>query len=194
MKKKIKIMIASAAALGTVAVAGISYAAYARNNDVAATGTTESFRPVSVSGEWLGGPDSSGLLPGEAGDVRIVVSVSGQNTVGAKVTSITAQPITGGSITADLSAEQKDQCAKLLTPAKYTPDLVLAKGAANVQIRLKNAVKFYEKATEACEGIQFVTKWTVTFAPSRITSGLTGSGARVEVSPAPTGPLSPVNG
>ena len=181
MNKKVKVMIAGAAAAGTLAVAGISYAAFARSNDVNATGTSEKFRPVTVSGKWVGGKDSVGLLPGESGDVRITVSIAGDNTVNAKVTGITPQAITADSISG-VPDDQKEACAKLLRPATYVPpSLVLSKGAANVQLTLKEAVYFDKTATEACEGMSFATKWTVTFEPSRANTGLVGSGGTVDV-------------
>jgi hypothetical protein len=187
MKKKIKVMIAGAAAAGTIAVAGISYAAFARNNNVDAVGTSESFRPVTVSGQWAGGPagGTSGLLPGEAGDVRITVSVSGDNTVAAKVSSIVAKPITAGNISGIADANKKGYCASMLVPATYSPSLILAKGAANVQITLEDAVTLKPEAEIDCEGMTFTTGWTVSFAPDRTTTGLVGSGAQVSVAPAP---------
>jgi hypothetical protein len=174
VKKKIKVLIASAAALGTVAVAGISYAAYARTNNADAVGTSEKFRPLTVQGQWLGTTASTGLLPGEAGDVKVVVAVSADNTVGARVTSIVPQAITAASISG-IPTAQKEACANLLKPASYAPtnpNLVLRKGASNVELVLKEAVLFDSSATEACEGMSFATKWTVSFAPDRADSGL----------------------
>ncbi len=183
MNKRTKIAAGVLAVVAAVAGAGVAYAAYARSNNADAVGTSEKFLPLTVSGQWIGGPNSTGLLPGEAGDVKITVSVSDDNTVGAKVTSITAKQITAGDISGIPSAN-KEACAKLLKPATYAPEsLVLAKGATNVPITLKSAVLFDPTATEACEGMQFATKWTVTFAPDRATSGLVGSGQAVSVDP-----------
>lgn len=189
MKKKFKVMIAGAAAAGTIAVAGISYAAFARTNNTEAVGTSESFKPVTVSGQWAGGPGggTSGLLPGEAGDVRITVSVSGDNTVAAKVSSIVAKPITADDISGIADNSKKTYCASMLVPATYSPtEVILAKGAANVQITLKGAVKLKPEAEIDCEGMTFKTGWTVSFVPDRATTGLVGSGAQVNVTPVTT--------
>lgn len=183
MNKRLKILVAAAAAVGVVAVGGIAYAAYARTNDTEAVGNAESFKPLTVSGQWVGGPGGAGLLPGEAGDVRITVSVSADNTVNAKVASIVAQPISAGDISG-VAADKKEDCKKALQPAGYEPTaLILAKGATNVQLTLKSAVLFAASATVDCEGMSFKTKWTVTFVPDRATTGLTGSGGQVSVTP-----------
>jgi hypothetical protein len=183
--KRFKAIAAGVAVVAAITAAGVAYAAFARTNDADAVGTSEKFRPLTVSGTWASG----GLLPGESGNVTITVSVSGDNTVGARVTSIVARPITADAISGIADAGKKQACADMLKAAEYTPTtLILAKGATNVKLALKSAVAFSSEAPVDCEGMQFATKWTVSFAPDRAATGLTGSGATVDVQPGGANP------
>ncbi len=178
MKKKLKVILAGSAAVATIAVAGISYAAYARTSSAEATGTSEKFRAVTVVGEW---GSTGGLLPGEAGDVRVKLGVSAENTVAAKVVKIFAQAITAADITG-IPTANKEACAGKLSTVVYQPAaLAIAPSAQNVVLTLKEAVKFDESATVDCEGMSFKTKWTVEFGPERNPVNPLGNGGTANV-------------
>jgi hypothetical protein len=175
MRRNIKIMIAAAAAVGTVAVAGISYAAFARSADGTASGGSEEFNNLTVAGQWVGGTASPNLLPGEAGAVKLTIGAPGDNSVNAEVVSITPNPITAGDIGGDVTGGDKATCAAWLSAQTFTPaagTVVLDKNATNVQVTLNSAVTFSVDATEVCEGMTFSTKWKVRFQATRAAATL----------------------
>ena len=177
VRKHLKVMIAGAAVASVVAVAGIAYAAYARSGVGNATGRSEKFRAVTVTGEW---GSTTGLLPGEKADVKVKVTISAENTVDAKVTGVVAAPITAGDI-GNVAPSDKATCAGFLSTKQYAPTTVfLAPGASNVILTLKDAVTLGDAPIE-CEGMTFDTKWTVTFAPQRNALSPLGSGASADI-------------
>jgi hypothetical protein len=178
---KFKAMIAGAAVIGAVAAAGVAYAAFARNNDVTATGTSEQFNSLTVASTWVGGAQNAALLPGESGAVKLVIDAPASNTVNAQVVSITPKPITASDIQGDPAPGDRNTCAGWLSTATFTPaagTVVLAKNATGVQVTLSGAVTLSNDATEVCEGMTFSVKWTVRFQATRAAATL-GTGNQV---------------
>ncbi|SNT61640.1 hypothetical protein SAMN05421812_113154 [Asanoa hainanensis] len=165
-KRSKRILAATLAAAGVLVASGIAYATWVQADDVAVNGSSETFKPITLSGEWLGRDKvqtgDAGLLPGESGVVKLTLPVSANNTINARIATII-----GTNITADhISGTDNDHCAQYLSEGTYTPTAILAPGTTN-EIYLLRAVKLIDAAPVTCQGMTFQTEWTVSLEPDR---------------------------
>lgn len=163
-KKRLAVIGSSVAAVGLV-IGGVAFAAFNQSANASANGGagTETFAPLTVAGEWKGRLAADGtyptdaklLLPGESGDVRLVLTNPDSNTVQGKVVSITPTGL-------------PDDCFGNIKVATYTPGTVLVlQHGTNTPVILKNAVKLLDDATEVCQGKRFTPTFTVQFQATR---------------------------
>jgi hypothetical protein len=163
--KKRLAVIGSGIAVAGLAIGGVAFAAFNQTASASATGGagTESFAPLTVSGSWQGRAASDGtypadaklLLPGESGDVRLVLTNPGSNTVQGQVVSITPTALS-------------DDCFGNIQVATYKPGTGLVlKNGTNTSVILKNAVTLKPDATEICQGKRFTPTYTVQFQATR---------------------------
>ncbi|GAA0564176.1 hypothetical protein GCM10010172_54520 [Paractinoplanes ferrugineus] len=161
--KKRLAVIGTGVAVAALTIGGVAFAAFNRSATANATGAgTETFEPLTANGTWMGRPDGNGypangklLLPGESGDVQLVLGNPSSNTVQGKVVSITPTGLT-------------NDCSGNLQLATYQPGgaLVLDHGGS-VTVTLKKAVSLKREATETCSGLRFDPKYTVVFEATR---------------------------
>jgi hypothetical protein len=146
-----------------MAAASIAWAAFSYSPTAQANGNTATFQSVTMTAQWLDG-DNGPLIPGDNGDVKLLVNVPGANNVNAKIVSITGVPIAAADISGAATTDAAANCATWLERKTFSPaGIVLQPGASNLPLILDNAIKLSSDATNDCQGITFVTRWTVQF-------------------------------
>src|SRR3982751_2339157 len=132
--KKRLAVIGSGIAVAGLAIGGVAFAAFNQTASASAGGGagTESFAPLTVTGAWQGRADKANnypadaklLLPGESGDVKLVLTNPGSNTVQGKVGSITPTALS-------------DDCYGNIQVATYEPgDNLVLKNGTNTSVIL----------------------------------------------------------
>ncbi|MEV4538776.1 hypothetical protein AB0J82_33885 [Asanoa sp. NPDC049518] len=173
-KRSKRILAATLAAAGVLAVSGVAYALWSQSDagDVVG-GKSETFEPFEVTGTWQGRTLSDtttadhGLMPTESGIVQLSIPVSSENTMNARITSITGQ-------ISDIVNDDQNGCAGFMTLGSYTPTTTMGPSATSYTINLNKAVTLNADAPVGCQGMEFTTRWTVTLDPTR--SGPSQSG------------------
>ena len=170
-------VLAGVAAAGLAVAGTVAYAGYQRSATASAAGSaSERFAPLSVSGEWLGRTGGGlKLLPGESGDVRVVLTNPASNSVSGKIVSITPVTVTQNDITGPVEGGDRAACAGWLSFASYQPSApnltVLGNTGQGVGVTLTNAVTLDAAATEKCSGMAFPTTFIVRFEATRLAPG-----------------------
>ncbi len=184
-KRSKRILAATLAAVGTVAAAGVAWAAFRSTGESqAVTVSGETFSGVEVSGAWLGrynattnthAGSTSALIPGEHGDVKLTLTNPAANTINGKVVGIKAKPVGENDIGGAVSPGNKATCAGKLNFAYFTPfagdavvPVIADTGAGGArEIILRDAVQLDPSATEICQGMTFPVAYEVTFEATR---------------------------
>ncbi len=160
MLKRTKLAITGAVAAGVVGAGAIAYAAFGYTPTVDAAGSAEKFEAVEVTAP----SGTKALLPGEQDDVVLQIKNPNTGKVKAQVVKITPAGVEVlQSSTSANSPEAKTYCetkiGQRVDDLTNTPLPTLGTGTS--KYTLTNGVYFASDMDIRCQGITFVTKWTV---------------------------------
>ncbi len=175
MRKSIKMIAVSAAAVLGVATVGVGWAWFTESATAEATGGAgANMAALEVVGSptYVYETGQNGLYPNHAANVKITVKNPSSNGIGVTITSVkpaATNPIVVTQLVpaAVNTGTNQNTCKGWLSqPASITPtvpageDLVLAPGD-QVELTLANGVALSYEATNICQGMTFTTQWDI---------------------------------
>ncbi|GAA1887897.1 hypothetical protein [Asanoa iriomotensis] len=159
-KRSKRILAATLAAAGVLAVSGIAYAVYSTQKTSSAV-AAESNAIVELV--VTGVPTDTTLWPNQATDVTLTVKNS--NDTQLKITKVEPVALTDDDIT-NIANASRETCRGFLqlTGASGLSDAVPAGTSASpaeTDVILPGAIKLLNTATNECQAMKFNTKWKV---------------------------------
>lgn len=166
-KRKRNLLVASLAALGTVAAATTAWAVFSASSNADATGTGGQLQAFTLDTPTTVYPNNEGaLFPNHSANVTIVLT--NPNTVAADVSSVefVSVDVTGGT-TPNNNATRvycEGQIEHALNPNFSTNGAVYRQvppNGAQVTLTIPGALTLKGDTDNRCMGMQFTSKWKV---------------------------------